>query len=158
MIMPPLSIAVCIATTGRPAILTEILRNVAAQTRAPEQVILCPAKPDDIDQAALATLPITPRVVHGSVGLYLTIAEVGRWNFGIPSVAFGLGRYPTYDRSDRQSSMKNQPTVFVSLASVHYRVGFVRSFGLNAYINMEQVYDVRHNLSGSQFGFSFSSQ
>src|SRR5262245_45187719 len=26
-------------------------------------------------------------VVHGSVGLYLTVAEWGRWNFGVPSVA-----------------------------------------------------------------------
>lgn len=97
-------------------------------------------------------------VVHGSVGLYMTIAEVGRWNFGVPSVAFGLGRYPTYDRSERQSTMQAQPTVFVSIASVHYRVGYVRSLGFNAYINLEQVYDMRHNMSGSQFGVSFSTK
>jgi hypothetical protein len=97
-------------------------------------------------------------VVHGSVGLYLTIAELGRWNFGVPSVAFGVGRYPTYDRSEGHSSMSNQPTVFVSIASVHYRVGFVRAIGYNAYINLEQVYDLRHNMSGSQFGVSFSSK
>jgi hypothetical protein len=97
-------------------------------------------------------------VVHGSVGLYMTIAEVGRWNFGVPSVAFGLGRYPTYDRSDRQSSMQAQPTVFVSIASVHYRVGYARALGFNAYINLEQVYDLRHNMSGSQFGVSFSTK
>jgi hypothetical protein len=54
--------------------------------------------------------------------------------------------------------MRNQPTVFVSLASVHYRVGFVRAIGLNGYINLEQVYDLRHNMSGSQFGVSFSSK
>jgi hypothetical protein len=97
-------------------------------------------------------------ILHGSVGLYITIAEWGRWNFGVPSVAFGVGRYPTYDRSDRESSTKSQPTVFVSVASVHYRVGFVRALGLNAYVNLEQVYDLRHNMSGSQFGFSFSSK
>src|SRR5262245_29173969 len=57
-------------------------------------------------------------IVHGSVGLYMTIAELGRWNFGVPSVAFGLGRYPTYSRSEERATMQNQPTVFVSVASV----------------------------------------
>ncbi len=97
-------------------------------------------------------------VVHGSVGVYMTIAEWGRWNFGVPSVAFGLGRYPTYDRAERQASKQNEPTVFVSIASVHYRMGYVRAIGFNAYFNLEQVYDLRHNMSGSQFGFSFSSK
>src|SRR5437763_916436 len=53
-------------------------------------------------------------VIHGSVGLYLTVAEWGRWNFGVPSLGIGLGRYPIYDRSQRQSLMQNQATVFVS--------------------------------------------
>jgi hypothetical protein len=97
-------------------------------------------------------------ILHGSVGLYMTIAELGRWNFGVPSVAFGLGRYPTYNRADQKASVESQPTVFVSVASVHYRMGFVRALGLNAYINLEQVYDLRHNMSGSQFGLSFSSK
>jgi len=97
-------------------------------------------------------------VLHGSVGLYMTIAEWGRWNFGVPSVAFGLCRYPSYNRSERQASTSSQPTVFVSLASVHYRIGYVRALGFNAYVNLEQVYDLRHNMSGSQFGFSFSSK
>ena len=97
-------------------------------------------------------------VLHGSVGLYMTIAEWGRWNFGVPSVAFGLGRYPTYDRTEKQSSRQNQATVFVSIASVHYRLGWIRSLGYNCYLNLEQVYDLRHNMSGSQFGFSFSSK
>jgi len=95
-------------------------------------------------------------VVHGSVGFYMTVAEWGRWNFGVPSVAFGLGRYPTYDRYERQAVKQNQPTVFVSIASVHYRMGYVRTLGYNAYFNLEQVYDLRHNMAGSQFGFSFS--
>lgn len=97
-------------------------------------------------------------ILHGSVGLYVTIAELGRWNFGVPSVAFGVGRYPTYNRVNQEATVKSQPTVFVSVASVHYRLGFVRSLGVNAYVNLEQVYDLRHNMSGSQFGFSFSSK
>jgi len=97
-------------------------------------------------------------IVHGSVGLYLTVAEWGRWNFGVPSIGVGLGRYPVYDARRQQAVMKSQPTVFVSVASVHYRVGYVRSIGLNWYINLEQVYDLRHNMAGSQFGISLSSK
>ena len=85
-------------------------------------------------------------VVHGSVGLYLTVAEWGRWNFGVPSVGFGWGRYPIYDRTQRQSMMKAEPTVFVSIASVHYRVSYLQSLGVNWYINLEQVYDLRYNM------------
>ena len=96
-------------------------------------------------------------VLHGSAGFYLTVAEWGRWNFGVPSIGVGLGRYPTYDR-DGQTVTKSQPTVFVSVASVHYRMGYLRSLGVNCYINLEQVYDLRYNMSGSQFGFSFSSK
>jgi hypothetical protein len=97
-------------------------------------------------------------VLHGSVGLYLTVAEWGRWNFGVPSLGVGLGRYPIYDRSQRQSSRQNQATVFVSVASVHYRVGYLQSLGVNWYVNLEQVYDLRYNMSGSQFGISFSTK
>jgi hypothetical protein len=97
-------------------------------------------------------------VFHGSIGLYLTVAEWGRWNFGVPSLGVGVGRYPTYDRTERQSMMKSQATVFVSIASVHYRVGYLQSLGVNWYINLEQVYDLRYNMSGSQFGVSFSSK
>jgi hypothetical protein len=97
-------------------------------------------------------------VIHGSVGLYLTVAELGRWNFGVPSVALGLGRYPIYDRSTKRSFMKSEATIFVSVASVHYRVGYLRSLGVNWYVNLEQVYDLRYNMTGSQFGFSFSTK
>lgn len=97
-------------------------------------------------------------VVHGSVGLYLTVAELGRWNFGVPSIGFGWGRYPIYDRAQHQAMMKAQPTVFVSVASVHYRLGYLRQFGVNWYLNLEQVYDLRYNMSGSQFGLSFSTK
>ena len=97
-------------------------------------------------------------VLHGSVGLYMTVAELGRWNFGVPSVGIGLGRYPIYDRASQRSLTKSQATVFVSVASVHYRVGYLRSLGVNWYINLEQVYDLRYNMAGSQFGVSFSSK
>ena len=97
-------------------------------------------------------------VVHGSVGLYVTVAEWGRWNFGVPSVGIGADRYPMYDRARNRSVMSNQATVFISIASVHYRLGYLRSLGANWYLNLEQVYDLRYNLAGSQFGLSFSSK
>ena len=37
-------------------------------------------------------------IAHGSVGYYLTVAEWGRWNFGVPSIEIGIGRYPMIDR------------------------------------------------------------
>ena len=97
-------------------------------------------------------------VVHGSVGFYVTVAEWGRWNFGIPSLGIGVGRYPLYDRRLGIPVTKSQPTLFVSVASVHYRVSYLQSLGVNWYLNLEQVYDLRYNMTGSQFGVSFSSK
>jgi hypothetical protein len=93
---------------------------------------------------------------HASIGLYLTIAEWGRWNFGVPAAALGFGRYREYDSRQGQAVLKDGLTVIVSMASVHYRVGYIKSFGLHWYINLEQIYDMRNNMSGSQFGLSFS--
>jgi hypothetical protein len=95
-------------------------------------------------------------IIHTGVGVYLTVAELGRWNFGIPAVEFGVGRYPIYDEHRKASLMEQRPTVLISLASVHYRVAYLRSLGYTFYLNLEQVYDMRTNFAGSQFGFSFA--
>ena len=95
-------------------------------------------------------------IIHTGIGLYLTVAELGRWNFGIPAVEFGIGRYPVFDPKRNMSFTKDQPTILISLASVHYRVAYLRSFGYTFYLNLEQVYDMRTNFAGSQFGFSFA--
>jgi hypothetical protein len=95
---------------------------------------------------------------HASVGFYLTIAEWGRWNFGVPSFEVGVGRYPVYDRVANRSYLKDQMTFFVSLASAHYRVGYVPAWGVNWYVNLEQVFDMKANRAGSQFGVSFSTK
>jgi hypothetical protein len=97
-------------------------------------------------------------VVHGALGLYLTVAEWGRWNFGVPSPELGFGRYPAYDARRNRSITKEESTLFISLASVHYRVGYVRALGVNWYVNLEQIFDPRQNMAGSQFGLSFSSK
>jgi hypothetical protein len=97
-------------------------------------------------------------IAHGSIGYYLTVAEWGRWNFGVPSMELGIGRYPAIERASRQSVMKDQLTVLVSLTSAHYRVGYVRAWGLHCYLNLEQVFDLHENRTASQFGVSFSTK
>jgi hypothetical protein len=96
-------------------------------------------------------------IVHGSLGLYLTVAQLGRWNFGVTSPEIGFGRYRVINERTRQPLMKTQSTVLISLASVHYRGGHIRSIGKDWYFTLEQIYDSRANLTGSQFGFSFSN-
>ena len=95
-------------------------------------------------------------VVHASLGFYITVAEWGRWNFGIPSPALGFGRYRVWDAQLQEGVLKDESSIFVSLASVHYRGGYLRTLGVNWYINLEQVFDMRRNMAGSQFGISFS--
>ena len=94
--------------------------------------------------------------LHGSIGWYLTVAEWGRWNFGVPSPAVGLVRYGLYDQKRQQVVTTTDYTLIVSLASIHYRVGYLHSLGMNWYINVEQIFDVVGNMPGSQFGVSFS--
>ena len=95
--------------------------------------------------------------LHGSVGMYLTVAEWGRWNFGMMAPELGLARYTMYDERLREAVTKTEYTIFISLASVHYRVGYLRSIGMNWYVNLEQIFDMRGNSAGSQIGISFSS-
>jgi len=97
-------------------------------------------------------------VAHGSVGYYITVAEWGRWNFGVPSFEVGVGRYPTFDEKLNRSVMKDELAFFVSLASAHFRGGHVRAWGVNWYVNIEQVFDVQSNRAGSQIGLSFSTK
>lgn len=66
---PPLRIVVGIATSGRPLILVETLREIAGQTRLPDQVIVCPAGDSDFDAAIAASLPYPLQVVKSPRGL-----------------------------------------------------------------------------------------
>jgi hypothetical protein len=96
------------------------------------------------------------KVVHGSIGLYITVAEMGRWNLGMTSPGIGLSRYPMKDRY-RGSYAKTEMTLLISLASVHYRGGYIQSLRKNWYLNFEQVFDSRSNMGGSQVGISFAT-
>jgi hypothetical protein len=94
--------------------------------------------------------------LHGSVGFYLTVAEWRRWNFGVPSPAIGFGRYGLYDQKRQEVVTNTDYTLIISLASVHYRAGHFKSLDMNWYINVEQIFDIRTNMPGSQIGISFS--
>ena len=74
----------------------------------------------------------------------------------MPSPALGFGRYHAYDAERKITFFKEESSIFVSLASVHYRVGYLRGLGVNWYVNLEQVFDMRRNMAGSQVGVSFS--
>ncbi|MDB5382170.1 MAG: putative glycosyl transferase [Rhodospirillales bacterium] len=49
-------IVVGIATTGRRAMLSHTLAHLARQTRRADSILVCPARPDDFDEAAAAAL------------------------------------------------------------------------------------------------------
>ena len=95
-------------------------------------------------------------IAHGSVGYYVTVAEWKRWNFGVPAIEIGVGRYPILDHVSQQILMKDQVTFMVSVSSAHYRVGYIQTWGLHCYLNLEQIFDLHTNSMASQIGFSFS--
>ena len=70
-------------------------------------------------------------VAHGSVGFYLTVAEWERWNFALAAPEVGIGRYQVYDATARQTVPKDQLAFFISIASVHYRAGYLQSWGVH---------------------------
>lgn len=61
--------AVGIATAGRPAILSETLREIARQKRLPDVVVVCPVSAQDVEADVLATLPFPCRIVSSAPGL-----------------------------------------------------------------------------------------
>jgi GT2 family glycosyltransferase len=63
-----LRFAVGIATIGRREMLSETLREIARQTRLPDLLILCPAKPSDIDSGLLQHLPYRTKIIAGGLG------------------------------------------------------------------------------------------
>lgn len=63
-----LTIAIAIATTGRPAILAETLQEVKRQTRRPDFIAICPAEDYDADHGALAALGLPIGYSRGDKG------------------------------------------------------------------------------------------
>jgi len=59
-------IAIGIATIGRPAILQATLAHIAAQTRPPDHLIICPGAPADLPNGAV---PAGASILYGRMGL-----------------------------------------------------------------------------------------
>ena len=64
-----LKIAIGIATTGRRDVLADAIAFLARQTRRADALIICPAKPDDVDITRLAEYGAPVKVVSGPTGL-----------------------------------------------------------------------------------------
>lgn len=64
-----LNLVVAIATAGRRDVLSSMLAHLAGQSRLPDRLYVCPARPDDVDVAALAAFPGPTQIVHNGRGL-----------------------------------------------------------------------------------------
>jgi hypothetical protein len=53
----------------------------------------------------------------------------------------------------KRAVAKTQSAILISLVSVHYQGGYINSIRMSWYVNLEQVFDSRANLTESQFGF-----
>lgn len=62
-------IVVGIPTAGRRAILSETISELSRQTRLPDQLVICPANADDVDQEFISRLPVSTMIVRGGEGL-----------------------------------------------------------------------------------------
>jgi GT2 family glycosyltransferase len=63
-----MKIAVGIATAGRCAILSEMLQELAKQTRLPDLVAVCPARESDVRRPEPGELPFPVEVINGKTG------------------------------------------------------------------------------------------
>jgi hypothetical protein len=64
-----LNIVVGIATSGRREVLSQTIALLAAQSRLPDALVICPVVADDIDDLSLKKFPRPTRVVSGPLGL-----------------------------------------------------------------------------------------
>jgi GT2 family glycosyltransferase len=63
-----LTLAVAIATAGRRDILTQTIAFMNNQTRKPDEFLVCPARPDDVDLEGLRRYDGAIQIISGSVG------------------------------------------------------------------------------------------
>lgn len=69
--MPPLRVAIGIATAGRPMQMPLTLAQLARQDTRPQRVVVCPAGPDDYDAGAAPAIGCPIIVLTGPRGLTL---------------------------------------------------------------------------------------
>ena len=63
-----LNIAIGIATAGRREVLNATIAHLAAQSRLPDKLIVCPASPEDLDPVSLERFPGATQTVSGPRG------------------------------------------------------------------------------------------
>jgi GT2 family glycosyltransferase len=63
-----LNLVVGIATSGRRDALSAGIELLARQTRLPDQLLICPVSPEDLDAACLARFPASSAVISGKIG------------------------------------------------------------------------------------------
>ncbi len=63
-----MKIAIGIATAGRREVMSETLGFLARQTRQPDALLICPARPEDLDAASVEGLRCPVQVVAGPIG------------------------------------------------------------------------------------------
>ncbi|MDM0113963.1 glycosyltransferase [Variovorax sp. J22R133] len=64
-----LKIAIAIATAGRRELLADTVRFLARQSRPADELLICPARPEDLEPACLEGFPSPTRIVSGPIGL-----------------------------------------------------------------------------------------
>lgn len=70
--LPPqaaLSIAICIATSGRAGVLTECLKVLRNQTLAADELLVCPARAEDCETEKILKIFPDLKIIHGAPGL-----------------------------------------------------------------------------------------
>lgn len=63
-----MNIVVGIATAGRRELLSEVIRQLALQTRMPDCVSICPASEADVDEEVVRTFPGRASIIRGKRG------------------------------------------------------------------------------------------
>lgn len=63
-----LTIAIAIATAGRRDVLTQTIAFLNNQTRKPDEFLICPARPEDVDLQGLSSYAGAIRIVQGPTG------------------------------------------------------------------------------------------
>ncbi|MBC7603515.1 MAG: glycosyltransferase [Ramlibacter sp.] len=64
----PVKIAIAIATAGRREVVAETIALLAGQSRLADELLICPARDEDFDEACLDRYPGKARVFRGPIG------------------------------------------------------------------------------------------
>jgi hypothetical protein len=72
--------------------------------------------------------------------------------------SLGFMKDSTVDPRTEQVISKREMSLFLTMASASYRIKYVPALGMYWYVDLAQIYDIKHGLPGSQVGFSLSKR